>query len=74
MKKHWFVITGINAKLHMHWLYDTESKYKVEINEKGQRYSLVPLTTVEAIKLRLDLNKLSKQFDCKLKLTEVSAA
>lgn len=71
--KNWYAITGINGALHMHWLYDTESNYKVEINEKGQRYSLVTATATEALKLRLQLRELSKKFNCKLKLTRMSA-
>lgn len=72
--KNWYVITGINSKLQMHWLYEVNAGYKVDYNEKGQRYSLVALTTLEAFKLRIKLRKLGKQFDCKLKLTRMSAA
>lgn len=72
--KNWYVITGINAKLHMDWLYDKETNFDIDINEKGQRYSLVPLTAWEALKLRFKLRQTSKEYNCKLKVTRMSVA
>ena len=73
--KNWYVITGINGELQMYWLYEIkDSRFKVDYNERGERYSLIALTGMEAMKLRLELRKLSKKFKCKLKLTRMSAA
>lgn len=72
--KNWYVITGISSELQMHWLYEvSDTRFKVDYNEHGERYSLIALTSAEALKLKFELRKLSKKFNCKLKLTRMSA-